>query len=226
MLNQTVAKCFFVGMICVLGAACSVSDRVTYADQEGPIPPHVIEKIQKTKTEKAWVVAHLGDPFTIDRVETTGANSEVLYEIYSYRIARASVRSGHVAYVFTVGGREDLVEYFHVAFEKNQVQKAWMDKFARAQLGTRLHQEEKVYTVKVASKEEVHQIVNKREPINWKLPILKKWFGGDQNTQPSADTDEMSEQEARKMFKEVGSEGKAPSSETSTETVDMVKETM
>ncbi len=224
--SQTIIKTLVVSLVCVLGAACSVSDRVTYADQEGPIPPHVIEKIQKTKTEKAWVVANLGDPFTIDRVETTGTNSEVLYEIYSYRIARASVRSGHVAYVFTVGGREDLVEYFHVAFEKDQVQKAWMDKFARAQLGTRLHQEEKVHTVKVASKDEVHQVVNKREPINWKLPILKKWFGGDQNTQPPADTDEMSEEEARKMFKEVGSEGKALPSDVSTETVDMAKETM
>ncbi|MFL0799825.1 MAG: hypothetical protein K6L80_05215 [Agarilytica sp.] len=226
MRSQILLKRFLASMFCVFTVACSVSDRVTYSDQEGPIPPHIIEKIQKTKTEKAWVMANLGDPFTIDRVETTGVNSEVLYEVYSYRIARSSVRSGHVAYVFTVGGREDQVEYFHVAFEKDQVQKAWMDKFARAQLGTRLHQEDKVHTVKVASKEEVHQVVNKREPINWKLPILKKWFGGDQNTQPPADTDEMSEEEARKMFKEVGSEGKASPSEVGTETVDMAKEAM
>lgn len=159
--------------------ACSVTDRVSYGDQEGPIPQHVIDKIQNTKTEKAWVVAHLGEPFTIDRVETRGPHSQVLYEVYSYRLSRSSVRSGHVLYVFTMGGREDQIEYFHVAFEKSMVKKAWMDKFARAQLGTVLHQE-KVKTVKVSSQKEADQVAKKREPVNWKLPILKKWFGSDE----------------------------------------------
>ncbi len=181
-------RLFFLLSSAVLGA-CSVSDRVSYGDQEGPIPEDVIEKIQTTKTAKAWVVAHLGEPFTIDRVETRGLHSQVLYEVYSYRVTRSSVRAGHVMYVFTMGGREDHIEYFHVAFEKDQVKRAWMDKLARAQLGTVLHQE-KVKTVKVNSAKEAKLVAKKKEPTKWKLPILKKWFGGDDSEMEDTHTAE------------------------------------
>ncbi len=155
-----------------------MTDRVSYGDQEGPIPDDLIKRIKAKKTEKAWVTAHLGEPFSIDRIETAGENSEVLYEVYSYRLSKTSVRAGHILYFFKAGGREDEIAYFHVAFDKNIVQKAWLDKYSRAQLGPRLR-EEKVKVIKVASQKDADHVMKlkKKSNIEWKIPILKKWFG-------------------------------------------------
>lgn len=159
-----------------------MTDRVSYGDQEGPIPDDLIKRIKTKKTEKAWVAAHLGEPFTIDRIETAGENSEVLYEVYSYRLSKTSVRAGHVLYFFKAGGREDEIAYFHVAFDKNIVQKAWLDKYSRAQLGPRLR-EEKVKVIKVASQKDANHVMKlkKKSNIEWKIPILKKWFGDEKS---------------------------------------------
>lgn len=164
------------------GSACSVTDRVSYGDQEGPIPDDLIKRIKTKKTEKAWVAAHLGEPFSIDRIETAGENSEVLYEVYSYRLSKTSVRAGHILYFFKAGGRADEIAYFHVAFDKNIVQKAWLDKYSRAQLGPRLR-EEKVKVIKVASQKDADHVmkVKKKSNIEWKIPILKKWFGDEKS---------------------------------------------
>lgn len=155
-----------------------MTDRVSYGDQEGPIPDDLIKQIKANKTEKAWVAAHLGEPFAIDRIETAGENSEVLYEVYSYRLSKTSVRAGHVLYFFKAGGREDEIAYFHVAFDKNIVQKAWLDKYSRAQLGPRLREEKAKVTI-VASQKEADHVMKKKKKRNveWKIPILKKWFG-------------------------------------------------
>lgn len=183
-MSSLVASRFFILIITLFAVACSVSDRVSYADQEGPIPDALIKKINTTKTEKAWVMAHLGEPFTIDRVETAGENSVVLYEVYSYRLSRSSIRSGHILYVFKAGGREDEVEYFHIVFDKGIVQKSWMDKYARAQLVPRLRYE-KVNTVTVTSQKDADHVM-KVKKMQWKIPILKKWFGGDKDTAKEA----------------------------------------
>lgn len=173
-----------------VGSACSVTDRVSYSDQEGPIPDDLIKQIKAKKTEKAWITAHLGEPFAIDRIETAGKNSEVLYEVYSYRLSKTSVRAGHVLYFFKAGGREDEIAYFHVAFDKNIVQKSWLDKYSRAQLGPRLR-EEKVKIIKVASQKDADHVMKlkKKSKVEWKIPILKKWFGA-KKAEPEMDSGE------------------------------------
>lgn len=170
-------------LLCFL-TACSVSERVSYKDDEGLIPSQLLKKIKKKKTEKSWVVAHLGAPYTIDRVDAVvdapSLNSDTksdemtepltLFEVYTYRFTRSQIRSGHVLFFLSAGGRKDDVEYFHVAFDDDVVQKSWMDKYPRTQLGMRKRLQ------KVVSYPAQELSANKKNRTGWRLPSLKKWF--------------------------------------------------
>lgn len=177
LLMRSTLVCFCLALLLPMG--CAITDRVTYTDQEGPVPDDIIQHIVNEETEKPWVLAHLGEPFAIDRVQTGGDTPTTLYEVYTYRFSRSAVRSGHVMVFFKAGAREDTIEYLHIAFEKEQVQKAWLDKFKHANVATQLR-EERVKTVKVASKNtEVNaEPVEEKPRFDWKVPILKKWFSG------------------------------------------------
>lgn len=180
-------KIVFIKIVCLISAllyvsACSVTDRVTYADGEGRVPPDVIKRIKTKPTSKMWVMSQLGDPMHIDRIETVGRKKELHYEIYTYRFSRTFIRSAQVLYVFKSGAREEEVEYFHIAFENGLSQRAWMDHLSRPHLATQMRKApEKVKSTKVASKEQADRMVEpeKNERMNWKLPILKRWFGSD-----------------------------------------------
>ncbi|MFL0808959.1 MAG: hypothetical protein K6L76_00955 [Agarilytica sp.] len=169
-------------------SACSVTDRVTYTDGEGRVPPEVIKRITSKPTSRAWVMSQLGKPMHIDRIETLGRQKELHYEIYTYRFSRTFIRSAQVFYVFKSGAREEEEEYFHVAFENGLSQRAWLDHLSRPHIASRLHQEKsKVRSTKVASKSHADRLVEpeKNSRVNWKLPILKRWFGNENVPQES-----------------------------------------
>ena len=199
----------------MLLVGCAVTDRVTYTDQEGPVPDDIIHKIVNEETEKPWIMAHLGEPFAVDRVQTAGANPTTLYEVYTYRFSRTAVRSGHVMVFFKAGAREDTVEYLHIAFEKEQVQKAWLDKFARANLGTRLR-EERIKTMKVASKHTTVDAtpVEEKPRFDWKVPILKKWFGGSNDNGKEQAKAQDKSQEKGEAVKQASADSEVKTEET------------
>lgn len=66
----TLRRIIFISFCLCCFSGCSVSERITYQDDEGLIPNKLLKKVKKNKTDKAWIVASFGQPYTIDRVET------------------------------------------------------------------------------------------------------------------------------------------------------------
>lgn len=167
--------------IACLTFACSVSQRVTHEDAEGRVPTAVIETIKQRDVLKPWVISHLGEPHSIDEVNVNNADAQPLYEIYSYRFTLTQVRSGHLLFLFKVGGRDDSVEYLHIVFDRDTIQDAWMDPYPRPQFGNRLHlqqaqqAQQESRTSHMASLNDAKK--TKTESSEWQLPMIKNWSG-------------------------------------------------
>ncbi len=178
--------------------SCSISERVSYADGEGRIPTVILQAIGKQKTEKSWVVVHLGEPFSIDRVSPGGGKSPALYEVYNYRFSKSHVRNGHLFYLFRAGGVQETVEYFHVAFDRDVVQKTWLDQYPRAQLGERM-QAINIRAAEPGPRADMNNVSSEQKKhVDWKLPIFKKWFSTDKNPAP-ADAAKIGEREKAEL---------------------------
>lgn len=166
---------FLLAFVSQLFVACSINKRVSYNDEEGRIPEELIRKIKRKKTEKSWVLAHLGEPYAIDRVETNEASPKLLVDIYTFRFQKQTVQTGHAFYLLRAGGVEQSTEYLHIVFDKDIVKKSWMDNFPRPQIGTRIrHAKSNTITVDPDVKKVVVQ--PKNTATSWKIPILKKWL--------------------------------------------------
>lgn len=156
--------------------ACSISERTSYTDSEGVLPKDVLERIKDNRTSKAWVVSHLGDPFAIDRIEYSTNDVVAMHEVYTYRLVRSKIRSGHVLFFFRAGAREDNIDYFHIVFSDQVVKKSWMDQYAGVQMGVR--ENKKLVLVMPEGDQAIDlEKSNDEDGFDWKLPVLKKWFG-------------------------------------------------
>lgn len=107
----------------------SISDTSHYSDDEGKVPETVLEQIQPNVTSKAWVVAHFGQPVS---VQHTPAG----HDVYNYQFTRVHRKSASVLFLVRYRGIEQDREYFHVAFEGDLVQKHWVDQLPLVQLET------------------------------------------------------------------------------------------
>lgn len=111
--------------LCFVG--CSVSDRHVFEDAEGIVPETFFSTVKKDKTEKSWIVDHLGQPqFYIE-----GPNQE---EIYTYHFDHARHRKTSVLVFFRFNGSENEERYYHVVLCDDLVKKAWWDAFEQVQV--------------------------------------------------------------------------------------------
>lgn len=113
--------------VAVTLVACSISDRISYIDEEGEIPESFFEEVRKNKTKKSWIVSQLGEPFLVE-------TKNEFQEIYTYRFTRSHYRNGQLLLVLRYGRVEKEVEYYHLAFERNVVKKHWLDEYAYVQI--------------------------------------------------------------------------------------------
>ncbi|VUD56521.1 hypothetical protein TDB9533_02177 [Thalassocella blandensis] len=153
---------FFLKCFCLLYAlgiaACSITERVSYEDQEGQIPESVFEDIKQKKISTGEVVEQLGEPVLI---EMLGDDIKVM----TYRFNRVHIRNWRFLFVLHSGARSEDLSYFHVAYKNNEIKKTWIDDSLRIQKIHKLVQE-----VDPPKKE-------KSSGVNWKLP-----FFGNKNT--------------------------------------------
>lgn len=161
--------------VLVFTTSCSITERVSYEDSEGAIPKDVLKKIKSKKAEKSWVLANLGAPYSVDKIRSSHMTPELDYEVYNYRFAKSHIRSGQLLFLLRAGGSEESVEYFHVAFQGDLIDRAWTDKLPRAELGERVVKMRKK-VAKMDAPTVTPNAVDNESRFAWKLPILKKWF--------------------------------------------------
>lgn len=118
-----------LGLLLVGGCSLvSVSDTSHYNDGEGRLPETIFAEIKPNLTSKAWVLAHFGQPVSVQQM----ASGE---EIYNYQFTRTHRRSATLLFLVRYRGVEQDREYFHVVFDNDLVEKHWIDKLAIAQVG-------------------------------------------------------------------------------------------
>lgn len=204
--------CFII-LTCFFFSSCSITERVSYGDSEGVVPEGVIKNITSKKAEKPWVIANLGQPLSVDKLYSHTGNRGQDYEVYNYRFTKSHVRSGHLLFILKAGGKEESVEYFHVAFEGMIIEKAWTDRLPRAQLGERVLKQQKQVAKASVSKPD---IVDNENRFAWKLPILKKWFSKPAKKQPQIDITTHGEKDGNATVQEgtIKSKGEMTSTES------------
>lgn len=124
--NVSVLNKFII--CCLLGyplAACSVSTRLTYEDQEGAVPESVFSSIKRNKTPKKWLVQHLGEPLSIYQTKDGG-------ELYTYQMNKASYKRASLLFVLRYKTVKREARYFHIRLKDDKVKKTWWDEHAIA----------------------------------------------------------------------------------------------
>ena len=108
-------------LFCLAVSSCSVSDRLVYQDAEGVVPDAFFSSVKKNRTEKSWIIDHLGEPQEIMQ----GADHQ---EILTYNFTRTRYRHTSLLIVLRYNGSENDVEHYHVVLCDDVVKKAWWDK--------------------------------------------------------------------------------------------------
>ena len=104
---------FFLG-------SCSVTDRTSYEDDEGAVPESFFSSIKKNKTQKKWIVHHLGKPLS---AYYTSDNKEIV----TYQIRRAKYRNASLLLFMRYNSVRRDPRYFHVLLDNDVVKKTWWD---------------------------------------------------------------------------------------------------
>lgn len=204
-----IASLFFSAVL-LQCTACAVSERVTYADQEGKISEKTLQKISRQGASQHVVVGNLGLPSSIDKIVLQDQQS--LYEIYNYRLTETQVRSGHLFYLLKAAGSEQNQRYFHVAFREGVVDSTWINSDPRAEMtvhvtnaqaspdtvqatkeasrsSAEIPTQAPVKTVDIETKTgKVTIVTEKTEDFKWKLPFLNKWLNSNKAPATAATT--------------------------------------
>jgi len=182
-------------MLCSLFvSSCSLTDRVSYRDSEGPIPEALLDHVQKYETAKSWVTDRLGDPFSIDKPQSADEHTRFSVDEYlTYRFSRQHVRNGRLLFLLRAGTSEDSVSYYHLAIRDGLVQRAWFDEFSHVQMG--------MDNIEIMNEASIKQRKPKKEKagLNWKLPFLNKKKDTDNTT---SDARNVSSSESVSMIRE------------------------
>lgn len=101
-------------------SGCSISDRTSFEDDSGRIPETFFSDIRRGKTSKEWIEAQLGTPQGLQQ----GPGSK---QIYTYRIVRSQQKHADLLIVLRYDGVYRDVEYFHIFFENDIVERHWRD---------------------------------------------------------------------------------------------------
>lgn len=118
MLRQMVVVFCLVSLIGL--GACSVTNRTSYEDDEGSVPESFFSSIKKNKTQKKWIIHHLGEPLS---TYYTKDNKEIL----TYQIRRAQYRNVSLLFFMRYNSVKRDPRYFHMLLDKDIVRKTWWD---------------------------------------------------------------------------------------------------
>lgn len=98
---------------CVSGDSKSVSTGRYIGDQ-------TLSRIEPGKTDKAWVIAVLGEP-TFKSTLPSGV------ELWKWEFSRVTTSSGSVFFVVSGKNREETIRTVYVEFERDMVRQCWRD---------------------------------------------------------------------------------------------------
>jgi len=171
--NKCMARILGLCCLALLFSACSITDRISYEDSEGPLPDSLFDNIKANKTTKAWVIDQLGEPHAIEEFNALAGEISPAYQVYTYQVQRRRVRGGHLLFLFRAATVEETLEYLHLSFEQGVVTRKWIDRFERTQLRIQRKARDMTHPVEVSAGE----FVEKKKGFDWKIPAIKKWLG-------------------------------------------------
>jgi len=81
-----------------------------------------LSQIEPGETDKAWVLAVLGEPTSRTHIEATGT------EVWKWRYRKVEKSSGHVFLLVRGADRDETVVTTFVEFDGDVVKRAWRDR--------------------------------------------------------------------------------------------------